>query len=109
MKHTCFHTAHTYAHELLAALRCSITFVHVDCVIPRQAYLVEVQLIKQVHEPFILALLTKHSVVLDQSMQRQLGLIIYIHLHWLQCMSCWSASQNLDMKLHLNLCSSGSM
>jgi len=84
------------------------TIVHVDCVKPPQAYLVEVQLIKQVHEPFVLALLSKHSVVLDQSVQSQLGLIIYVHLHWLQCMSCWSASQHPDMKLHLNHCSSGS-
>ncbi len=67
------------------------SIVHVGCVKPPQAYLVEVQLIKQVHKPFVLALLTKHSVVLDQSVQSQLGLIIYVHLHWLQCMSCWSA------------------
>lgn len=71
--------------------------VHVDCVIPPRAYLVEVQLIKQIHKPFVLALLTKHSVMLDQSVQSQLGLVIYVHLHWLQCMSCWSASQNLDI------------
>ena len=44
-------------------------------------YLVEIQLIKQVHEPLVLAIFTEHGVVLYQSVQRKLGLIINIHLH----------------------------
>jgi len=44
------------------------------------AYLVEVQGIQQVCELPILLLLMQHHVVLDQTVQRQLALIIHIDL-----------------------------
>lgn len=47
-------------------------------------YLVELQHIKQVKELAVLLAVLQLAVVLLQTVQRQLGLIIYKHLHGLQ-------------------------